>query len=152
MKAAEIVSELKQTNKGAHVKVTWSRPCKTLKSFDGGVITKRTSAFVRAGIDFANLASVKNSIANGERGEVQSLPWGTWREFPFVIEHKGNEYVRLYPASFNNLRPSVEYSRDGFPVTLNEIAPFLQASELRDNDDKPIECFTVKADSVISVG
>lgn len=150
MNAQQIVSAL-SGHKGQHIQVTWSRPAKVGKDCPL-VIVKRTSAFVRAGIDYSNLASVKSAVANGEREEPQGLPWGTWQTFPFTIEHKGKEYVRLYPASFANLTPTVEWSIDGKPATFEQVSPFLLASEKRSQtDDKP-ECFTVCADSIVSIG
>ncbi len=148
MKAQNIIATL-QNKKGQHVPVTWARQAKTRKDCPF-IVGKRTTAHVRAGINFANLASVKQGIESGERGEVQPLPWGEWVKFPFIIGHKGNDYVRLYPASFDNLVPVVEWTRDGVPCHKSDVAAYLLASELRDSDDQP-ECFTVKAESIIEI-
>lgn len=145
MNASEIVENLKG-KKGQHVAATWQRPAKTYKNCPH-VIAKRTSVFVRSGIDFANLATVKNGIESGERGEVQPLPWGKWKQFPYVIEHNGVEYVRLYPAAFENLKPSVEWSINGKPAKFEDVEPFLLASELKEKN----ECFVVKAENVIDI-
>jgi len=150
MNAQQIVESLK-TRKGQHVQAVWQRLAKTLKACPMAV-GKRTSAWVRAGIDYANLASVQNGIASGERGEVQSLPWGTWKQFPFVIENKGKEYVRLYPASFGNLStPQVEWTLDGKPTTYENVEQFLLESEKRKDNERP-DCFTLSADSILSIG
>lgn len=146
--AKQIVTEL-ENRKGQHVKVTWSRLAKTLKDCPH-TIAKRTTAFVRSGIDYANLATVQSGIEAGTRGEVQSLPWGEWIQFPFIIGHKGIEYVRLYPASFDNLKPSVEWTRDGEPVQFDHIEKWLLSSEKR-RDEKPADCFTIKANDVVSI-
>lgn len=148
MKAIEIVNQLKDC-KGQHVLVTWQRACKVLASCPH-VIAKRTSAYIRAGIDYANLATVNDAIALGLRGDVQSLPWGQWSVFPFIINHKTVDYVRLYPASFGNLKPSVEWTIDGVPCTFAQCERFLVSSEKRHEDEKPL-CFTVKAQSVLSI-
>lgn len=150
MKANEIVSALK-TRKGQHVSVEWSRTLKT-RSGVTHVITKRTTAFVRAGIDYAKMASVKEAVASGEREEVQSLPWGEWTEFPFIITHKGNDYVRLYPATFANLKPSVQYFLNGKQVSAEEVKPLCLSSEFRDKDDEAPKCFTLKAETILSIG
>lgn len=150
MNAIEIIQQI-ENRRGQHVKVTWQRVAKVLKGAQSLLIVKRTSAWVRSGINFANLGTVQKGIESGARGEVQPLPWGEWMQFPFIIEHKGVEYVRLYPASFDNLIPQVEWSINGRPSTYDKIEQYLVSSEKRkDDEDKPL-CFTVKADSVISI-
>jgi hypothetical protein len=149
MKAQEIVQNV-ASKKGQHVLATWQRAAKTFKDCPM-VIAKRTSAWVRAGIEYANLAVVKEAVASGERDEVEGLKWGEWIQYPFVIGHKGQEYVRLYPASFDNLKPIVAWTIDNRPASYEEVEPYLLASEKRkDDEDKPL-CFTLKADSVISI-
>jgi hypothetical protein len=152
MKAIEIIQAV-QNRKGQHVKVTWQRPAKTLKDC-ALTIAKRTSAYVRAGIEYANLATVKEAIASGERDEVQSLPsWSEWVQYPFISRHKqtGQEYVRLYPAVFANLKPEVEWSIGGKPATYAECEPYLLASEKRKDDDERPACFSLKAEDVIAI-
>ena len=145
----EIYEKLKRSP-GAHIKVTWARPAKTFKGITHSIV-KRTSVFVRAGINFSNLKVVKEGIESGERSEVQSLPWGQWREgyFPYIIDYKNTEYIRLYDASFNNLRPSVEWTIDGIPTTFDKVKEFLLASEYP-TDERP-DCFTIKAENVVKI-
>lgn len=143
MKATEIINKLRN-RKGQHVGVQWSRPMKTRADVSATVI-KSTRAFVRSGIDYANLATVKESGR-----EVESLPWGQWAEFPFSIVHKGAEYIRLYPATFNNLRPVVTYTVNGKIASADEVKPLCLASEFRESDDAPA-CFTVKAENIVSI-
>lgn len=148
MNAQEIVNRLAGHN-GQHIQVAWQRQCKVRSG--SPVVTKQTIAFVRAGIDYANLGAVQTEIANGERGAVESLPWGQWQKFPYVIEHKGVEYIRLYPASFGNLKPNVMYYINRQPVEFDTVKAFLLASELpKQGEDKPL-CFTIKAESIISI-
>jgi len=152
MQAIEIVNALK-TRKGQHVQIEWQRPCKTLKSFDG-IIYKRTCAWVRSGISYANLSDVKDAIERGEREPVEGLPWGEWREgaVNFIIDHKGQEYIRLYPAVFNNLDTGeVTFLLDGKAATYAEVEPFILASEKRKDEPKPA-CFTVNAANILSIG
>ena len=151
MKAIEIYQTLKD-KKGQHVSAVWKRPCKTLPGIAFN-IAKRTETHVRAGIEFANLASVKNGIESGKRDTVGKLPCGQWRKGyrPFIIDHKGEVYVRLYPSSFGNLKSHVEYTMDGMPATYEQVAPYLLASEKRKNDNTP-ECFTLRASSILSIG
>jgi hypothetical protein len=149
MNAKQIVENL-QNHKGQHVQACWTRPMKTRKDVPMSIV-KRTCAYVRAGIDYANLRTVKEGVESGERNEVQGLKWGAWSEFPFIIAHKGVDYVRLYPAVFANLKPTVEYSIDGKPATRAEIEPYCLASEFRERDEET-PCFTLKADSIVSIG
>jgi len=157
MNAIEIVTEL-QGRKGQHVQLTWVRPVDTLKSAAVS-ITKRTCAWVRTGINYANLASVKDGIEMGTRDEVQPLPYGQWRAgwVNYIIDHtpKGAsanvEYVRMYPPVFDNLsHPTVEWTMDGVPTTYEAVEPYLKASEKRKERAK--ECFNVRAEYVVAIG
>ena len=154
MKALEIVNALKG-KAGQNIKITWQRVCKTRKSSASDVIiAKRTSAWVRSGINYANLQDIRNAVERGEREPVEGLPWGQWREgyANYIIDHNQTEYIRLYPATFDNLRNTVEYTLNGMPATYAEVEPYLLSSEKHNpNDEKPA-CFTVKAESVLSIG
>lgn len=160
MKSTEIVEALKN-KKGQHVQATWQRTLKTRKKLaDGmakvGAITKRTCAWVRAGIDYANLATVKQGMESGERGQVQPLPaWQEWQEWPFILRNKtnGTEYVRLYPATFENLRKEtkVEWKMDGVVCTYDEVKPYLLAEDRQDAGDRQPSTFAVKSADVLEI-
>lgn len=93
---------------------------------------KVTEGVVTTGVDFANLAKVQEGIANGERGEVQPLPWGEWVEFPYIITHKGNYYLRL------TLRSPMRVTTrevDGEAVTREEWNAYLTPSALAKAED-----------------
>jgi hypothetical protein len=165
MDASTIINAL-SSHKGQHVLATWQRVARVFKDCPL-LITKRTSAWVRAGIDYSNLAKVKAKRTEAEAltaasggaiplPELPALPsWSEWVEFPFVLRNTKNwtkQYVRLYPAVFANLAtPHVEWAIDGKPATYNEVEPYLLASEKRDDsasDSRP-DCFTVAVDDVI---
>ncbi len=157
MRASEIVQALKD-KKGQHVQVVWARSAKTVADCPLHVV-KRTAAYVRTGISYANLSSVKDGISTGTRGEVGKLPFGHWRHGfeNYIIDHtpKGDsipvEYVRLYPASFPNLqKPRVEWLADGVVTTFKDIKQHLDKSELRKEKEQPL-CFTVKAANIIEI-
>jgi len=140
-------------HKGQHVAITWKRELETYKGTTQKV-EKQTVAHVRTGIEYSNLASVKQGIASGERDEVQPLPtWQEWGEFPYILRHKGNgtEYVRLFPASFANLKPSVSYFIDGQPVSKADVEPLVTAKEKSERDE-PAPVFNVKVNSILSIG
>ena len=135
--------------KGQIVKVSFQTEKKPSAAHKGTILQKTTTGVFRAGINFANLKSVKEGIENGERGEVQPLPWGRWVRFPYLIEHNGASYLRLYPAV--NGKVVVSYSVNGQSVDKDTFLSYLTPSEQR-RPDEPLECFTVKADNVISIG
>lgn len=177
--ATQIVRALKD-RKGQHVLVSWERPLKTLGEVSMD-IRKRTVAYVRAGINYANLAAVKAGIEAGTRDEVQGLQWGEWEQFPFIIKHtprgtsKVIRYVRLYPAVFGNLQNEMvtSYTIDGVAATAEQVKPYCLASEFRKsamdklmeetttptpeqiqearNKDR-VDCFTLKAENILSIG
>ena len=159
MKALQVVQAV-NGKKGQHVLAVWSREAKTVKGCAFSIV-KRTAAWVRSGISYANLTSVKEGIQSGTREAVASLPWGQWREgfANYIIDHtpKGStvpvEYVRLYPATFANLAKEtrVEWMMDGVVATYAEVEPYLLASEKKKDDDKPVECFTLRAESIIEI-
>lgn len=154
---AEQIIERIMKSKGQFVKAVWkSNPTPAAAHKKAGVILeKHTSAVCRAGINFANLSSVQAGIANGERGEVQSLPWGEWKVdeqgnsmFPYLITHKGADYVRLYPT---DSRCETIYFVNGEQVDRKTFATYLTPSEAAKatSDEKP-ECFTIKKDNILS--
>jgi hypothetical protein len=134
---------------GQFVKVAFKSTKKPAAAFKGTELTKVSSGVFRAGIDFSNLTSVKDGIANGERDEVGSLPWGEWVSFPYLIAHKGEQYVRLYPSVGHKVE--VKHFVNGKEVSKDEFNSFLTPSDAKPSD-KPLECFTVKATNIVSVG
>ena len=158
MNALQIVKSL-AGRKGQHVRIGWTRQLKTRVNVES-IVTKVTLAWVRSGIDFANIGKVKEGVENGERGEVQPLPWGHWKLFPFIIGHtpKGQtaeyvevEYLRLYPASFENLKGEVQYFVNGTLLDVDTARTLCRASEFSKPDyEKPL-CYTIKAENVTEI-
>lgn len=152
MNAIEVVNLLKD-KKGQHVQIAWQRMAKTFK-VAGVMVGKTTVAWVRSGISYANLADVREGIEKGEREPVQGLPWGQWREgyANYIIDNGEQEYIRLYPASFDNLKPTVQWTLEGIPTTYDKVEPYLLASEKRKEDEEKAACFTIRASDIVSVG
>ena len=126
---------------GAFQSVTWKSE-KTAASAHkkaGIVLTTETSATVRAGIDFANLASEK------EREEIGALPWGEWENFPHTLTHKGERYVRLYPAKNGTI--STRYFVNGKETTKEHFQSFQRPSDIASGGEK--KCFNVKESNLI---
>lgn len=157
LKTASAILETMLNAKGQYVTARWKSIVKTSAQYSDLNIEKITSAVVRAGIDFANLSSVKEGIENGERGEVKPLKWGSWKQFPYIIEHtkksgEYNEYVRLYPSNSPNHIPSVSYFVDGVKTTKNEIMEYLTPSDAKKltSGEKP-ECFTLTSTNILDI-
>ncbi len=155
MKAENIVAQLKNNNKGQHLPISWTRTARLRKGLDC-VVEKHTTAWVRAGISYSNLASVKDEVSQGIKDSSNSLPWGKWREGfqDYIIDHVDKmgakkEYVRLYPSSFRNLTSQVCWKRDGQTVEFSDVKDLLQDSEKRREHAR---CFTILADNVQWVG
>ena len=149
LSADDIINKI-LSSKGQFVKAVWkSNPTPAAAHKKAGIVLeKKTSAVCRAGINFANLSSVKLGIENEERGEVQELPWGEWLQFPYVIEHKESLYLRLYPS---DTKSNTIYYVNGEVVEKDTFASYLTPSESAKlySGEKP-ECFTVKRDNILS--
>lgn len=145
-----VTERLIKANKGTFQFITWKSTVKPAAKFKGDVLEKKVSAVCRAGIDFKNLSSVKQGIALDTRGEVEGLPWGEWEAFPFTIAHKGERYVRLYPAARSNQVKS-QLFLNGEPTNLFRFARRLTPSERKKMRDKERPaCFTVLESNLIA--
>lgn len=139
------------STKGQFLSAKWQSKVPTSAKYKKDVtIVKVTEAVVRAGINFANLTSVKTAIENNER-ELQPLKWGQWLKFPYIIGHKDKRYIRLYPSKN---KPKVKYFINGIEVKKAMLEKYLTPSkwkELNDNTKKDIECFSVSEENIISL-
>jgi hypothetical protein len=146
---ANRIEETLITRKGQFSKAVWARDCKV--KVGASPLTKCTVMTVRAGINYDNMKAVQEKRENGELPETNGgLPWGQWAIFPYVIEHKGNRYARLYPSKDINTRIAY-YDNKGTLRTYEEIEHALLASEKRKDDGKTIECITVKMNDMIEL-
>lgn len=114
----------------------------------GITLRKRTKMVVRTGVAFANLSSVKEGIANGERDEVGELPWGSWLVYPFAIVHNGKEYVRFTLGA--NTRPTCEYEVNGVAASRADFIQHLPPSKRESKE--PSEVITVSLDNITRIG
>ena len=138
-------------SKGQFISATFKSEKKPSASFKGVRLEKLIEGTFRAGINFANLGSVKEGIESGERGEVQSLPWGAWLQFPYTISHKEEIYVRLYPTE--NCKLKVTYLVDSVEVEKDKFLSYLTPSEqARANEGERPECITIKKSTLLKLG
>ena len=161
-KAKSLIESVK-TCKGQFIRAEYNTTVKTAAKHKDVTIIKTVQGVFKTGIDFSNLSSVKEGIASGERGEVQSLAWGEWAAFPWIITHKGAEYLRLYPVG--SVVPTTNYqvTRNGgmepkpAGVTHKEwIASFLTPADANkllnpEEREKP-QCITKKIDDIHIIG
>lgn len=82
-------------------------------------LRKVVTALCMTGAKYAELR------VNRDR-ETGPLPWGEWHIAPFVIEHKGQHYARLYVVD-NGLR--CVYTVDGEVVHRDEFNGYLTPSQ-----------------------
>ena len=148
MQKDQVVAAIESAPKGANIIVEWVRPCKTFKGVTDS-ITKSVRMVGRMGIDYNNMASVQDKRESGELpAEPQALPWGVWSIFPFLIEHKGAFYLRLYNGTSEKVRPETHFFRNGQEVSKDEIKPLLLKSEI---DTDHGDCFTCKVENMTRI-
>lgn len=159
--AAEILEKIKSA-KGEFIKASWKSNPKPAAAHKNVLLEKQTVGVVRAGINYANLSAVKQGIEEGTRGPVEELPWGSWSVdsegkslFPYLINHKNTEYIRLYPSEGINHVPKSIFFVNGEEVTKEEFAKYLTPSEARKllepkEEDKPL-CFTIKMQNLLPI-
>lgn len=126
-------------SKGQFVRVAWKSEPKPKAEFKGIKLEKISRAIARAGINYSNLKE-NEGIETGE------LPWGKWKNFPYVIEHKEKEYIRLYPVSRKRPMVKTKFFVDGKSVEKNEFEKYLPPSAT--NKETP-KCFNVSAENFI---
>lgn len=146
--ASDILSNFFK-GKGQFMRAAWKSNPKPASAFKHVNLEKRTTTIVRSGLEFQNLATVKEGIESGERGEVQELPWGSWVFYPYLIKHNESYYCRLYPT---DSIPIVRYFANDQEVDKETFASYLTPSEakkLTGDKEKP-ECFTIKMENVLS--
>ena len=148
------------SNKGRFISAIFKTEKKGAAAHKAVRLEKRTEGVFRAGLNYANLNSVKEGIANGEREEVGSLPFGRWERFPYTILHTPAKttqeirYVRLYPTNNENQRVKVQYLANGVEVTKEVFASYLTPSERKEmlEGGKEVECFNVKHGNLLKLG
>lgn len=132
---------------GQFASVTFKSTPAPAAKFKGVMLEKTTTGVFRSGVNFANLTSVKEGIANSERGEVQSLSWGEWVNFPFVIAHKGERFLRL--TTVNGVKSKSTFKVNGVEVSKDEFEQFLVPSA-RSENKTPTEVFNIKESNLVS--
>lgn len=134
--------------KGVFSIVNMEKNLKVKKGF--APIVKKSSFSVQLGVEYDNKKSVIEKRAEGILPqENQGLPWGEWALYPYVITHKGEQYLRvsLYNSSY---KPTAIYLQNGVEISRDEAKTQCYASEFQDHSQA--DCFTIKASNIVSVG
>ena len=132
---------------GQFASVTFKSNPTPAAKFKGTVLEKTTTGVFRSGVNFANLSSTKAEFASGERTEVQPLAWGEWVQFPFVIAHKGERFLRL--TTVNGVKSKSTFKVNGVEVSRDEFESFLVPSA-RSSAKTPTEVFNIKEANLVS--
>jgi hypothetical protein len=153
MTTKQIVEKL-QDKRGQSLNVRLVSNVDCLAAHRSNLVQKVTLMTVVSGVSFENRKDIREAIEAGERGEIQPLAWGEWIQFPFVISHKGQDYIRLYlpsqaqqAAGFG--KTTVQFICNGQPITRNEAILLCGSkAQARENESG---CMTVKADNLAIV-
>jgi len=135
--------------KGQFLGALWTRQMKT----NSGVlatVTKTVRTVVQVGVNYDNRQVVQALRNTGDLPYTnQGLPWGKWEIFPYVISHKGEQYVRLYPVRNEDGAPrscKVIYRINGRRASYAEVAAICPKGEF--SKGMPAECYTLNAKSL----
>jgi len=134
--------------KGQFGRATWQRDVKLLKNATCKVV-KQTTMTIQAGVDYNNLKKVQMKREMDELPSTpQPLPWGEWALFPYLITHKGETYLRLYPTPNSSIKTI--YFKDGEPCEYSDVVHMFLASEKhKGNDSGMPDCITVNLTNMI---
>jgi hypothetical protein len=154
MNTTEIIEILK-TNPMSNRTLIMGKQLKTYKGVQQ-VVERVTRMVVRGGGEYDELKATKEGRESGDLpAENSGLPWGQWSEYPYLIEHKGEPYVRFYPASGMDVTtkkpfPIVsEYYVDG-ELSTKEVAMELCTASNFSSHEKT-GCFSIKASNVQAI-
>lgn len=135
--------------KGQFAKIKYQKELKTRAGFKNLSVVKISEVVARFGVQYDNITNVKNDRIQGILPQQNAgLPWGTWRKYPFFIEHKGTDYLRISLANGNKIR-SVYYV-DGKQITKTEASLYCLASEFTSSGSAP-DILTIKANNILDI-
>lgn len=142
-----VLEKIMKKQKGSFGAVIYRKNLKTPKAITD-IVEKITVANCRFGIDYENMKSTKEGRADGSKpSENAGLPWGQWKQYPYVIEHNGNDYLRCY---LNSNGINSRYFINGQEATREQAKAICLKSEFRDIDTA-VDTITIKMENVIDV-
>lgn len=136
------------TRKGQIVSFRTIREMKVRK---GQVSIQKESQFLaRIGVSYDNIKNVQDKREDGRLPEENAgLPWGTWEIYPYVIEHKGERYIRCSVLNNPNVHGKARYIRNGEEISREEAQLACLSSEFKARDDGDV--FNIKISSILEV-
>lgn len=131
----EIISKLGEVKKGKFISL------KKKKELPEG-IEKITDLVIRLGVDYSSMKINENRVVGG-------LPWGHWLAGleGFVIEHKGNYYLRV-ASSYSNTTKS-QYFKDGKELSKEEVIQLIGEKNIK---TKEADIYNIKFENIIALG
>lgn len=165
--SAEAIKNKIFNSKGQFVKVRYRSNPKPKAEFKNILLEKVTSTVIQAGVNYANLSSVKQGIADGTRGEVQELPFGSWMIdkdtgkslFPYLITHTPKDsdeeviYLRMTTSQCDSHRPKSIYYANNEIVDKATFATYLtnsEAKKLMEPSEAP-PVYNIKLDNLLDI-
>ncbi|MBQ0142042.1 MAG: hypothetical protein KBT06_04460 [Prevotellaceae bacterium] len=118
-------------------------------------IIKESVVVARLGVKYSHMSVVAAKVV--ERGlkdaEVEfQLPWGEWdAECPYLINHKGQTYVRLAVSASPNVHSRVSYKYKGKEISKEELQALGIIRDGYWNKAKPDTVFTVSLQSIVAM-
>jgi hypothetical protein len=123
------------------VGVEWTTEVKPAARWRSHTLTKVSTAVVMTGVEYASLA------VNADT-ETGALPWGEWSQYPYVVTHRGQEYLRVNTVD-GTVRTT--YFVDGFEVERQMFLDYLTPSQ-REAKRPNGGTLTIKASNMRLVG
>lgn len=152
MDTKELLENLKTKADGADFTVQYvgDLPLNAAAKKAGITAYKTTQMKVQKGLKYSELQSVKDKINEGFELS-HTLPWGSWKEGyeGLLIEHKGNDYIRLYPA---NDVPKTTYFINNNEMTYDELkeSGYL-VNSFFNKKESALEVLTIKVGNIIKL-
>lgn len=115
----------------------WQTEVRPAAKWRGHTLTKVSRAICLTGVEYRNLAV-------NEDTETGALPWGEWSQYPYVITHKGVDYLRVYAVDGSI---KTQYYVDGIDVSRDEFLRYLTPSQ-RDAKRPNGGVMTIKASNM----
>ena len=136
------------SKKGQICTVTFTRRLKTYKEFSKHCIEKISTLQARVGAEYDNIQNVKDKREVGILPATnQGLSWGTWKDFPYIIEHCGQEYYR-FTVLRNLFKPQTIYFHNKVERSWEDIRPMLLSSEFNTSDN---DVFNIRKTNIIDL-
>ena len=146
MKFEELKTIVLNKPNGTYGRMVWEKELPVRKTFPGITVSKRSTATVRTGINYNNLASVNLKRTTGELPSTpQSLPWGEWAIYPHFIQHKGKSYLRVNLDGNNKIH--TEYFINGSPATKAQAQVYCTKAAFPENEKTP-DILTISIDNI----